>query len=346
MTDERAAFNMLSLEGYKKGDLKTYAECGLPQAGPIRFAWLVGLAAERRRIRNATGSERYVYRGMGDDGHFFEIAFGTEAKKSVNGPMSASAIASLRSDAEREYERKLKSRLRDDGSRAVMAINGSAVRVQNPALDAMPVLSEYRTFKANRRAVAARLAFGRVGNGLSAEADVKALTELLEAQTQDMALERMSEKRRLVDVLGCYGHELFRNKPADVEAAQCAVLARTWLNDVCAAPDPARKAVAEGILGKRAVLFHKTRLRRTRAMQLLDDYDLLVNRLGWRSGIAVLSTKQREEVLKLCLSYERADFKGMEGFGEAMKAAATHVHALIVSDLFSSETLKRAYAIA
>lgn len=340
-----------------KGDASLPEQFGIAPDDALRFAFMAGLDAERRRIRAASRNARFTYRGVDDAGQFVEIPLGTRSPydHTPDGDMAgrampAAEIAKYRMASQTQMEIDFKSKF-------TLGAAQTAAPETSPALDDLVSLEHFRRYKDGAKARAIKAALEKQGSkggmfpGMPDQSHVHAM---LDQQAHELALEKMAHRARLYHVIAKHGHEMFGQDDTLKKDMQRAILADEYLREALLSKDStqARRHQAQKMFGKRTVnlfLAANSRKRRpTAVMGLLQDYDLLANRLQYRSGIADLKRNAREQVLSLCRRHagpQEGMLASMPGFAGALREAALHVHMLIVTDLFSAPELRLKYAL-
>lgn len=340
-----------------KGDYSLPEQFGIKDDDGLRFAFFAGLDAERARIRRSNQAARFVYRGVDEKGVFVEIALGAAQPLAVQGgPMPHDDIVRYRDQAQRATQDLFRQSFTI--AAATPAQTGEKT---NPALETVVGMGDYRAYKAGekQRAIHAALVKQNGGKPLGPGLpDVSHIHAMLDQQVNELALEKTARRINLFHVMDRHGAEMFGTDKTLKRDMQRAVLAEEYLQQAFSpAPEgpfdsKRRRAQARKVLGNRTVaLFlaaRKPHRAKNSVFPLLQDYDLLANRLEQRSGIANLTRAAREQVLSMCRRYAappEGALAAMPGFARDMRDAALKVHTLIVTDLFSAPELRVKYAL-
>lgn len=226
----------------------------------------------------------------------------------------------------------------------------------SPVGESIPSLQRYRlSLAAKKQAREERLSCvfkQALCSDLPEWEQIKDIYNMLEQQVHPLSLEKMEARVRTVRMIQNSQDLIFPGNEGACHELKCFTLAQRALLSAIKNDDVDRLAMFENLLGSGAVefarVFHAMSNSSSNqhissvkvdAVSLLQDYDLLSNRLRHKSGIAGLSNVAREKVLMLCHLY----MSEMERF-EDIRNAAVNVRTLILTDLFSPSELKARFS--
>lgn len=229
--------------------------------------------------------------------------------------------------------------------------NDNDIADYSPAGESVSSLQRYRASVSARKEIREKRLKGVFRQAICSDLpeweQIKSIYNMLEQQVHPLSLEKMEARMRTVRMIQNSQHLIFPGNQEACHELICFTLAQRALMSALKDKDSSRLEMLSHLLGTGTVEFARAFYTistsggelvsnaKVTAVALLQDYDLLSNRLRYKSGIAGLSNAAREKVLMLCRLY----MSEMERF-EDIKNAAENVRSLILTDMFSPSELK------